>query len=120
MSGRTYSSSSGGSTSSNAQWGSDPLPWFPSRSDPDDRGGGAHRNPNNRWSKRVSAAALGARLGIGAATAVRETKLASWGGRVSQVTVLGVKNGRRTSATVSGAWFRKTYALKSTKFHISP
>jgi SpoIID/LytB domain protein len=116
-----YSSSSGGYTSSNTQWGSDPLPWFPSRSDdPYDRGGGAHRNPNFRWTKTVSAAALGARLGIGTATAVRETKLPSWGGRVSRITVTGVKNGRRTSATVTGSWFRKAYGLKSTKFHISP
>ena len=29
-----YSSSSGGYTSSNAQWGSAPLPWFPARVDP--------------------------------------------------------------------------------------
>jgi stage II sporulation protein D len=115
-----YSSSSGGYTSSNAQWGSAPRPWFPSRFDPYDRGGGAHRNPNYRWSKRVSAAALGARLGIGTATAVRETKRTSWGGRVARVTVQGIKDGRRTSATVTGAWFRKAYALKSTKFHISP
>jgi stage II sporulation protein D len=116
-----YSSSSGGYTSSNAQWGSAPLPWFPSRSDdPYDRGGGTHRNPNFRWKKTVSAAALGARLGIGTATRVRETKLPSWGGRVSRVTVDGVKAGRRTSVTVTGAWFRKAYALKSTKFHISP
>jgi stage II sporulation protein D len=115
-----YSSSSGGYTSSNAQWGSAPLPWFPSRSDPYDRGGGAHRNPNYRWSRKVSAAALGARLGIGTATAVRETKRTSWGGRVARVTVMGVNDGRRTSATVTGAWFRKAYALKSTKFHISP
>jgi stage II sporulation protein D len=116
-----YSSSSGGYTSSNAQWGSDPLPWFPSRSDdPYDRGGGAHRNPNFRWKKTVSAAALGARLGIGTATRVRETKLPSWGGRVSRVTVEGIKAGRRTSVTVTGAWFRKAYGLKSTKFHISP
>jgi stage II sporulation protein D len=116
-----YSSSSGGYTSSNAQWGSDPRPWFPSRSDdPYDRGGGAHRNPNFRWTRTVSAAALGARLGIGTATAVRETKLPSWGGRVSRITVTGVKDGRRTSATVTGTWFRKAYGLKSTKFHISP
>jgi stage II sporulation protein D len=100
--------------------GSDPLPWFPSRADPYDRGGGAHRNPNSRWSKTVSAAALGARLGIGTATAVRETKRPSWGGRVARITVLGIKDGRRISASVSGAWLRKAYALKSTKFHISP
>jgi stage II sporulation protein D len=116
-----YSSSSGGYTSSNAPWGSAPLPWFPSRSDdPYDRGGGAHRNPNFRWTKTVSAAALGARLGIGTATAARETKIPSWGGRVSRITVTGVKDGRRTSATVTGTWFRKAYGLKSTKFHISP
>jgi peptidoglycan hydrolase-like amidase len=65
-----YSSSSGGYTSSNSQWGSDPLPWFPSRSDdPYDRGGGAHPNPNFRWSKKISAVGLGAKLGIGAAAA---------------------------------------------------
>ncbi|HEV2892936.1 MAG TPA: SpoIID/LytB domain-containing protein [Actinomycetota bacterium] len=116
-----YSSSSGGYTSSNDQWGSDPLPWFPARSDdPYDRGGGAHRNPNFRWKKTVSAASLGARLGIGTATRVRETKLPSWGGRVSRVTVEGIKAGRRTSVTVTGTWFRKAYGLKSTKFHISP
>jgi stage II sporulation protein D len=115
-----YSSSSGGYTSSNAQWGSAPLPWFPGRPDPYDRGGGAHRNPNFRWKKTISAAGLGARLGIGTATRVRETNMPSWGGRVSRVTVEGIKAGRRTSVTVTGAWFRKAYALKSTKFRISP
>src|SRR5919107_3096146 len=116
-----YSSSSGGYTSSNSQWGSGPLPWFPSRSDaPYDRGGGAHRNPNFRWSKTVSAAGLGARLGIGTAVSVRETKLPSWGGRVSRVVVEGVEGGHRRTVTVSGTWFRTTYGLKSTKFHISP
>ena len=116
-----YSSSSGGYTSSNSQWGSDPLPWFPSRSDdPYDRGGGAHPNPNFRWTKRISAAGLGARLGIGTATKVRETKIPSWGGRVSRVTIEGIKNGRPTSVTVTGAWFRTAYSLKSIKFHISP
>ena len=68
----------------------------------------------------MSAAALGARLGIGTATRVRETKLPSWGGRVSRVTIEGIKGGRRTSVTVTGTWFRKAYGLKSTKFHISP
>jgi SpoIID/LytB domain protein len=115
-----YSSSSGGFTSSNAQWGSAPLPWFPSRSDRFDRGGGAHPNPNFRWSKRVSAATLGARLGVGTATSVRETNRASWGGRVSRLTVVGVKDGRRRSATVTGSWFRRAFGLKSTKFRITP
>jgi stage II sporulation protein D len=116
-----YSSSSGGFTSSNSQWGSAPLPWFPARSDdPYDRGGGGHPNPNFRWRKTVSAAGLGARLGIGTAVSVRETKLPSWGGRVSRVVVVGVEGGRRRTVTVSGTWFRKAYGLKSTKFHISP
>jgi stage II sporulation protein D len=116
-----YSSSSGGFTSSNAQWGSAPLPWFPSRSDdPYDRGGGAHPNRNFRWTKQVSAATLGARLGVGTATSVRETRMPSWGGRVSRVTVVGVKDGRRRSVTVTGAQFRKVFALKSTRFRISP
>ena len=116
-----YSSSSGGYTSSNSQWGSTPMPWFPARSDdPYDRGGGGHPNPNFRWRKTVSAAGLGARLGIGTAVSVRETKLPSWGGRVSRIVVEGVKDGRRRTVTVSGTWFRTAYGLKSTKFHISP
>ena len=101
--------------------GEHPLPWFPARSDdPYDRGGGAHRNPHFRWKKTVSAASLGAKLGIGTATRVRETKLPSWGGRVSRVVVEGVSGGRRRTVTVSGTWFRTAYGLKSTKFHISP
>jgi SpoIID/LytB domain protein len=112
-----YSSSSGGYTSSNAQWGSAPLAWFPSRPDPYDRGGGAHPNPNHSWTVRFSAAALGARLGIGTATSVSVTKPPLWGGRVSRVTVLGVSGGRRTSATLTGAQFRAMFGFKSTKFH---
>jgi stage II sporulation protein D len=116
-----YSSSSGGYTSGNAQWGSGPLPWFPARSDdPYDRGGGAHPNPNFRWRVRLSAAALGARLGVGTAVAVSETKVPSWGGRVSRITVAGIKQGRRERVTLTGAQFRTAFGLKSTKFHISP
>jgi SpoIID/LytB domain protein len=116
-----YSSSSGGFTSGNAQWGSAPLPWFPSRSDdPYDRGGGAHPNRNFRWTTQVSAATLGARLGVGTATSVRETRMPSWGGRVSRITVVGVKDGRRRSVTVTGSQFRKVFALKSTRFRITP
>jgi hypothetical protein len=63
---------------------------------------------------------LGARLGIGTAIRVRETKMPSWGGRVSRVTVDGVKDGQPTSVTVTGSWFRSAYGLKSTKFHITP
>ena len=87
---------------------------------------GRRRWPGHRRFRRgrgptpAPVAALGARLGIGTATRVRETKLPSWGGRVSRVTVYGVKAGRRTSVTVTGTWFRKAYGLKSTKFHISP
>ena len=47
-----YSSSSGGYTSSNAQWGSAPLPWFPARKDPYDKGGGAHPNPPTTPGRR--------------------------------------------------------------------
>ena len=115
-----YSSSSGGYTSSNAQWGSAPLPWFPARVDPYDRGGGAHPNPNHTWTVRVSAASLGARLGVGTATAVREVKPKSWGYRVSTITVTGVKDGRRTSVTLTGTRFQTALRLKSTKFHVDP
>ena len=115
-----YSSSSGGYTSSNAQWGSAPLPWFPARVDPYDRGGGAHPNPNHTWTVRVSAASLGTRLGIGTATSVREVKPKSWGYRVSIITVTGVKDGRRTSVTLTGTQFQAALRLKSTKFHVDP
>jgi stage II sporulation protein D len=112
-----YSSSSGGYTSSNAQWGSAPLPFYPSRSDdPYDRGGGGHPNPNFRWRVDVSAATLGARLGVGTALAVAETKVPSWGGRVSTIRVRGTGG----TVTVTGAQFRTTFGLKSTKFHVTP
>jgi stage II sporulation protein D len=112
-----YSSSSGGYTSSNAQWGSAPLPFYPGRSDdPYDRGGGRHPNPNFRWRVDVSAATLGARLGVGTALAVAETKVPSWGGRVSTIRVRGTGG----TVTVTGAQFRTTFGLKSTKFHITP
>ena len=115
-----YSSSSGGYTSSNAQWGSAPLAWFPARVDPYDRGGGAHPNPNHTWTVRVSVASLGARLGIGTATSVREVKPKSWGYRVSIITVAGVEDGRRTSVTLTGTQFQAALRLKSTKFHVDP
>jgi stage II sporulation protein D len=112
-----YSSSSGGYTSSNAQWGSAPLPYYPARSDdPYDRGGGSHPNPNFRWRVDVPAAALGARLGVGTALAVAETKLPSWGGRVSTIRVRGTGG----TVTVTGAQFRTAFGLKSTKFHVTP
>jgi stage II sporulation protein D len=115
-----YSSSSGGWASSNAQWGSAPLPWFPARKDPYDRGGGAHPNPNTSWKLRVSAAALGARLGVGTAVSVREVKPRSWGWRVSSITVTGVKDGQRRTVTLTGTQFRNAFRLKSTKFHVDP
>jgi stage II sporulation protein D len=116
-----YSSSSGGFTSGNAQWGSALLPWFPSRSDdPYDRGGGAHPNRNFRWTVRVPATTLGARLGVGVATSVRETRVPTWGARVSRITVEGVKAGRRTRVTVTGARFRAALGLKSTRFRVAP
>jgi stage II sporulation protein D len=112
-----YSSSSGGYTSSNAQWGSAPLPWYPSRSDDlFDRGGGSHPNPNYRWRVDVSAATLGARLGVGTALAVAETKVPSWGGRVSTIRVRGTGG----TVTVTGSRFRSAFGLKSTKFHVTP
>jgi stage II sporulation protein D len=112
-----YSSSSGGYTSSNAQWGSAPLPYYPSRSDDlYDRGGGSHPNPNFRWRVDVPATTLGARLGVGTALAVAETKVPSWGGRVSTIRVRGTGG----TVTVTGAQFRTTFGLKSTKFHVTP
>ena len=114
---QAFYSSSGGYTSSNSQWGSAPLPWFPGRSDdPYDRGGGSHPNPNFRWRVDVPAATLGARLGVGTALAVAETKVPSWGGRVSTVRVRGTGG----TVTVTGSQFRSAFGLKSTKFHVTP
>jgi SpoIID/LytB domain protein len=115
-----YSSSNGGYTSSNAQWGSAPLPYFPARRDPYDRGGGAHPNPNSSWTVRISAASLGARLGVGTAVSVTEVKPRSWGYRVSRITVTGIKDGHRRTVTMTGARFRSALGLKSTKFHVHP
>jgi SpoIID/LytB domain protein len=115
-----YSSSSGGYTSSNAQWGSAPLPYFPARRDPYDRGGGAHPNPNTSWTVTVSAASLGRRVGMGRAISVREVKPRSWGYRVSTIAVTGVSAGRLRTVTMTGAEFRTALGLKSTKFHVHP
>jgi stage II sporulation protein D len=116
-----YSSSSGGYTSSNAQWGSTPLPWFPARSDPYDRGGGAHPNPNSSWTVTVSAASLGKRVGVGKAISVHEVKPRSWGYRVSTIAVTGVTSaGRLRTVTLTGSEFRAALRLKSTKFHVHP
>ena len=49
-----YSSSSGGYTSSNAQWGSAPLPWFPGRPDPYDRGAAATTGTRTSAGRRRS------------------------------------------------------------------
>jgi peptidoglycan hydrolase-like amidase len=68
----------------------------------------------------VSAAALGARLGVGTAVSVREVKPRSWGYRVSTITVNGVKGGHPTSVTLTGTEFRAALKLKSTKFHVDP
>jgi SpoIID/LytB domain protein len=76
-----YSSSSGGWTSSNAQWGSTPLPWFPSRRDPYDRGGGAHPNPNATWRLRCRRPPWAPAWEVGTAVSVREAKPGSWGWR---------------------------------------
>jgi stage II sporulation protein D len=115
-----YSSSSGGYTSSNAQWESAPLPYYPSRRDPYDRGGGAHPNPNASWTVRISAPSLGARVGVGTAVSVREVKSPAWGGRVSRITITGVSAGRRRSITLTGSQFRAALGLKSTRFSVRP
>jgi stage II sporulation protein D len=112
-----YSSSSGGYTSSNAQWGSAPRPEFPSRPDPDDRAGG--RNPNHRWTVRLTAATVADRLrgyGVGTVLAMTETRVASWGYRVATVKVRGSEK----TVTLTGAQLRAALGLKSTKFLISP
>jgi peptidoglycan hydrolase-like amidase len=97
-----FSSSSGGYTSSNSQWGSAPLPWFPSRSDdPYDRGGAATptRTSAGAWT---CPATLGARLGVGTALAVAETKVPSWGGRVWRTSGTAPTGTGRWSATGNG------------------
>ncbi|MFL6297790.1 MAG: hypothetical protein ACJ75M_18695, partial [Actinomycetes bacterium] len=74
------SSSSGGWTSSNAQWGERPRPWFPSRRDPDDRAAGAHPNPNLTGTLRGLGGRPGGPPGVGRAVSVRNAcKLKSTG-----------------------------------------
>ena len=68
----------------------------------------------------MSAATLGARVGVGTALSVREVKPRSWGYRVSTITVTGAKDGRPTSVTLTGTQFRAALKLKSTKFHVDP
>ena len=102
-------SSSGGYTSSNSQWGSDPLPWFPSRSDdPYDRGGGAHRTRTSagpRPSRRPASAHA-----WGSAPRPRSARpRCPPGAGACPASPSRVKDGRRTSATVTGAWFRTAY-----------
>lgn len=111
-----YSSSSGGHTATNRVWGSMPLPWLPSRPDPDDRAAG--RNPNHRWSVQLTAATVSARLrslGVGSVTSMRVTRrIAGSGGRVGTVRVAGT----RRTVSVSGARIRSLLGFKSTKFSI--
>jgi stage II sporulation protein D len=111
-----YSSSSGGHTASNRVWGSTPLPWLPSRPDPDDRAVG--RNPNHHWTVHLTAATVSTRLrslGVGRVTGLRVgSRIAGSGGRVGTVRVAGT----RRTVSVSGARIRGLLGFKSTKFSI--
>jgi SpoIID/LytB domain protein len=111
-----YSSSSGGHTASNRVWGSTPLPWLPSRPDPDDQAAG--RNPNHHWTVHLTAATVSTRLrslGVGRVTGLRvSSRIAGSGGRVGTVRVAGT----RRTVSVSGARIRGLLGFKSTKFSI--
>jgi stage II sporulation protein D len=111
-----YSSSTGGHTASNTVWGSAPLPWLPSRPDPDDRARG--RNPNYRWRIALSADAVSSRLaslGVGRVTGLVVTRrIPASANRVGTVQVKGT----RRSVAVTGATFRRLLGLKSTRFSI--
>jgi stage II sporulation protein D len=111
-----YSSSSGGHTASNTVWGSAPLPWLPSRPDPDDKARG--RNPNFRWKLRLSAETVSQRLaglGVGRVTGLAvASRYPASANRVATVRVAGT----RGRVVVSGTTFRRLLGLKSTRFSI--
>ena len=115
-----YLSSSGGHTSSNAQWGATPCPG--SRAAPTPMTGaaaptgtrtpaGPRRCRRPPWAPALASAPP--------PPSARPSGPPGAGGSPASPSSAS-KDGRRTSATISGAWLRKAYALKSTKFHISP
>jgi peptidoglycan hydrolase-like amidase len=69
---------------------------------------------------RISAASLGARVGVGTVVSAREVKPPSRGWRVSCITITGVSAGRRRSVTLTGSQFRAALGLKSTRFSVKP
>ena len=111
-----YSSSSGGYTSSNAQWGSPPLPCYPARPDPDDAARG--RNPNASWRVTVTAAQARRALagyGVGSVLSVSTRTVPSWGYRVAAVRIQGTAR----TVTLTGSRVRTLFHLKSTRFAVA-
>lgn len=107
-----FSASDGGWTVA----GTASQPYLAAKADPYD---GAVANPAHSWTKRVSATALGAAFGVGVAqsvTALGRDGHGDWGGRVTDVRVVGTTG----AVTVSGATFSAHVGLRSTWWTAPP
>jgi hypothetical protein len=99
--------------------GERPRPWFPSRRDPGDRGGGP-THPNLTGKLPVSVAALGTRPGWAGPSRSRQVKARSWGWRVASRTVTGPKDGQRRAVTPDRPPVRNAGKRTSATFHLDP
>ncbi|HEX7353791.1 MAG TPA: SpoIID/LytB domain-containing protein [Mycobacteriales bacterium] len=98
-----FSSSDGGWTSNGGE------PYLPAQPDPYD---GVVPNSGHDWTATVSAAQVGAAVGVGSALSITVNSRdgnGDWGGRTTSVTVAGVGG----TVTLSGTGFRTALGLKS-------
>ncbi|MGH3666031.1 MAG: SpoIID/LytB domain-containing protein [Egibacteraceae bacterium] len=114
-----YSSSHGGASASSAfVWGGT-VPYL--KAVDDSRWDKASGNPLRSWSHGISAKALGAKVGVGKALAVRRPKPRGLGGRVGDPAKgYGgiVIEGTRGTVRLSGETFKTRLGLRSTLFHV--
>lgn len=98
-----FSSADGGWTSAGGE------PYLPARADPYD---GVVPNSSHNWTATVSAAQVGAAVGVGSAISITVGSRdghGDWGGRTTSVTISGVAG----TVTESGTAFRTALGLKS-------
>jgi SpoIID/LytB domain protein len=109
-----FSSSSGGMTSAGS------VPYLVTQPDPYDDWAG---NPVHNWAKDLNIVAVEAAFpAIGDLKSIQVTKrggAGDWGGRVSTLQLVGVKNGQRTVVNTYGDTFRSLFGLRSTYFTVS-
>ena len=108
-------------TSSNGGWSvNGGRPYLPAREDPTDAWSA---NPNHDWSARVSDTTIEAAWPTsGELTSLRVTSRdgnGEWGGRVRQIQLTGINDGRQVRLLVSGSTFRSALSLKETWFTVT-